>query len=236
MKAHLLLLALGIAPFGRSAITLYNTIATTATATGTDGAAAAAYTGLAAYDTTRLTPPNAPSPAVTAMAVEIPADPWGAGYQLSVQQKGNFLGFSVEMSVAESILGDTGGNMKPVFLNYLANIRNRAGAGALVRVGGNTQEKSTLFVDGLKDGTAVDKIYAEGASTTSTPVINYSLELLYSMANISALTDTAWYFGLCFNETAVETKSPNVPLAASWAQKILGDNLLGIAMGNEPDL
>jgi hypothetical protein len=103
-------------------------------------------------------------------------------------------------------------------------------------VGGNTQEKSTILVDGLSDGSSIDKMYNDGDTVTTTPIINYSLELLYTMGNISALTDTAWFFGLSFNESAVQSQSPNVPLAAHWAQTILGDYLLGTAMGNEPDL
>lgn len=56
------------------------------------------------------------------------------------------------------------------------------------------------------------------------------------MAEISTLTDTNWYFGLSFNETAVTGRSENIPLAATQAQSILGDKLLGLQLSNEPDL
>lgn len=56
------------------------------------------------------------------------------------------------------------------------------------------------------------------------------------MLNISANTDTEWFFGISFNETAVSTDSTNVPLAAQYAAQILGTHLKGIQIGNEPDL
>ena len=56
------------------------------------------------------------------------------------------------------------------------------------------------------------------------------------MAEISTLTDTNWYFGLSFNESAVTSRSDNIPLAATQAQSILGDKLLGLQLSNEPDL
>lgn len=40
----------------------------------------------------------------------------------------------------------------------MANIQNRAGAGPIIRVGGNSQEGSTIFVDGLEGGVAMEKI------------------------------------------------------------------------------
>lgn len=71
---------------------------------------------------------------------------------------------------------------------------------------------------------------------TATPIINYSPELLYTMANISSHVHAQWYFGLAFNQTDVDSLSPNIPVAAHYAESILGNNLLGLALGNEPDL
>ena len=56
------------------------------------------------------------------------------------------------------------------------------------------------------------------------------------MLNISLNTDTEWFFGVSFNETAVSTESANVPLAAQYAAEILGTHLKGLQIGNEPDL
>lgn len=131
-------------------------------------------------------------------------------------------------------MGQHGKTINPIFLNYMANIRNRAGCGPVIRVGGNTQESSTLVFD--KDAATTEKIKIHNYSPTQTPIINYTPELLYVMANISSLIDVEWYFGLSFNETSVTTQNPNVPLAAEWIQRILGSNLRGLALGNEPDL
>lgn len=231
------LLALSLCALGQ-ALTLYNgdhnTLLSTPT-TAAPGAPTAVYTGLAAYDPTILIPPPAPFPPTTQVGINIPGDPSAAGYALSRPQKGNFLGFSIELSVATNVMGSSPAALKPIFLNYMANIRNRAGAGPLVRVGGNTQESSSMFLSGTSNGEAVEKIKV-GEKVTSTPIINFTPDLFYIMSNISAVLDTDWYFGLSFNSSAVGTISPNVPLVASYAQQILGSHLKGLAMGNEPDL
>jgi hypothetical protein len=46
----------------------------------------------------------------------------------------------------------------------MANIRNRAGHGATVRVGGNTQESSTFYAEGTDDGSMIEKIKEQGAA------------------------------------------------------------------------
>lgn len=53
-----------------------------------------------------LTPPAPPSPAVTQIAWTVPSSEDGLlsqGYELGVKQRGNFLGFSIELSVADQI-------------------------------------------------------------------------------------------------------------------------------------
>jgi hypothetical protein len=67
-------------------------------------------------------------------------------------------------------------------------------------------------------------------------LINYSPELFYTMANITSLVGAQWYFGLAFNETEQTSPTGNQLIAAEYAQRILGDNLMGLAVGNEPDL
>lgn len=131
-------------------------------------------------------------------------------------------------------MGQHATTLNPIFLNYMANIRNRAGCGPVIRVGGNTQESSTLVLNEGADTT--EKIKIDNYSPTNTPIINYTPELLYIMANVSSLVNVEWFFGLSFNETSVSTLNPNVPVAAEWIQRILGGNLRGLAMGNEPDM
>ncbi|WWC86516.1 uncharacterized protein L201_001393 [Kwoniella dendrophila CBS 6074] len=219
-------------------LTVYKAGETTATASATTSAASGTYTGLAAYDPTVLTPPSPPSQAVTSYTLNLPSNGQAVldgGYSLSIPQKGNFLGFSVELSIANSLMGSSSTNMKVPFLNYMANIQNRAGVGPIIRVGGNSQEGSSVFVNGLQDGAVLDKIKVS-ENPTETPLINYSLELFYLMANVTSLVGADWYFGLSFNQSAVDDPTGNVPLAAKWAQDILGDHLLALSVGNEPDL
>ncbi|KAJ9114611.1 hypothetical protein QFC22_005484 [Naganishia vaughanmartiniae] len=214
-----------------AAVTVYNS----------DSTATAAYdatqvTGLPNFDNTVLTPPAPPQPAVTQIAWSVPSTEDGLisqGYELGVKQRGNFLGFSIELSVADQIMGKNPVNLKVPFLNYLANIRNRAGMGPLVRVGGNSQEASTLYPDGFAAHAIIQKVKVDG---TVTPTINYSPDIFYMMSNISSTVDAHWFFGLSFNQSAVETMSPNVPLVAQTAQQMLGYHLLGLQLSNEPDL
>ncbi|BEJ16941.1 hypothetical protein CspHIS471_0603420 [Cutaneotrichosporon sp. HIS471] len=220
------------------ALTLYNGKDTSPqfpTALATLSAAPPVYTGLAAYDPTRLIPPLPRLPPTTEVKVGIPVSPNTQGYPLSKMQRGNFLGFSIELSIVPAIMGVSPTRLKPVFLNYMANIRNRAGAGPVIRVGGNTQEKSTLVTDGFPEGGTLQKI-KESLTPTNTPIISYSLDLLYTLANVSSLVDAQWYFGLSFNQTSASGISGNMPLAAGYAQKILGSYLRGLGLGNEPDL
>ena len=93
--------------------------------------------------------------------MQVPASPeaaQAANFEVGIPQRGNFLGFSIELSVADVIMGKNGEQLKPEFLNYLANIQVRAGQGPLIRVGGNTQEGSTIYANGLADGLELDKI------------------------------------------------------------------------------
>ena len=234
-----LLVALALLPCLVTAqVTVYTGQATATSA----GAPAANYTGLPAYDPTVLTAPDPPQPPVQAYTLTVPGNSQGVadvGLTLSQEQKGNFLGFSIELSIADTILGESGKTLQVPFLNYLANIKNRAGQGPIIRVGGNTQDSSTIYPQGFNDGSELQKI-KNGVdvygNAVNTPVINYSPELLYTMNNISTLVNAEWYFGLAFNESDTQTLTGNVPIAAQWAQNVLGPNLRGLVVGNEPDL
>ncbi len=51
------------------------------------------------------------------------------------------------------------------------------------------------------------------------------------LANISSLVNVKWYLGVPLNDSA------NLALdIALYGQQILGDNLIGLQVGNEPDL
>ena len=66
---------------------------------------------------------------------------------------------------------------------------------------------------------------------TETPALLYTPEILYLLSNISALLPVKWYLGVPLNDTT------DLRLEiAEYGQRILGDNLLGLQVGNEPDL
>jgi len=71
--------------------------------TGTTSAAAANYTGAAAYDPTVLTAPAIPNPAPpNTFFLQLFSSNTSQG-GLSIVQKGTFFGFSIEMSVVNQV-------------------------------------------------------------------------------------------------------------------------------------
>ena len=59
----------------------------------------------------------------------------------------------------------------------------------------------------------------------------YTPEILYLLANVSSLVNVKWYLGVPLND------STDIRLEiAQYGQQILGDNLIGLQVGNEPDL
>lgn len=119
--------------------------------------------------------------------------------------------------------------MQVPFLNLMANIKQRAGR-VHIRIGGNTQETATL-VASIPDGKAIEKDKTSATNPTSTPGLLFTAEIIYMLGNISALANIKWYLGVPFNDTA------NLRLQiAEVGEAVLGDNLLGLQVGNEPDL
>lgn len=111
----------------------------------------------------------------------------------------------------------------------MANIKDRAGR-VHVRVGGNTQETATL-VDQTPDGKAITKDKGSATNPTQTPALVFTAEIIYMLGNISSLANVKWYLGVPFNDTA------NLRLGiAELGEAVLGDNLIGLQIGNEPDL
>jgi hypothetical protein len=78
-----------------------------------------------------------------------------------------------------------------------------------------------------------------------TPPLLYTPEVVYMMANISSLVNVEWYLGRYFTPYGVTlTISPGIPLndtqhlrlkIAEIAEQVLGNKLLGLQAGNEPD-
>ncbi|KAF8608868.1 hypothetical protein BDV93DRAFT_551672 [Ceratobasidium sp. AG-I] len=224
------LLAIVAAPLGAAAVTVYNT--KSGKAPIATSAAYAAVATLAAYDQTVLNSPSPPSPAITTSFL-VQLYP-GSMDGLSIKQKGSFMGFSVELSVAQVTLGKNSTYLQVPFLNYLSNVRARGGS-VSVRVGGNSQDQAFLVpASDIPKGGVIGKTAQSGATTpTETPDVVFSSDLLTMMKAIGDLVNADFYFGLNFFNPDNET---NAVLVAQTAEQILGDRLLGFQLGNEPDL
>ncbi|KAJ7114786.1 hypothetical protein C8R44DRAFT_740153 [Mycena epipterygia] len=142
----------------------------------------ASYTGVAAYNPSALVPPPVPTPAIL---TTIPVQLQNSGTpNLGIKQKGSFLGFSIEMSVTNQLLGKNSSLIQVHFLNLLANIAQRAGS-VMIRVGGNTQESAKL-VDTLDNGRVLEKIFdasCSGFNGISDAVLwglDYALQMAHS--------------------------------------------------------
>jgi hypothetical protein len=117
------------------------------------------------------------------------------------------------------------------FLNLMANLQQRAGS-VMVRVGGNTQESAKLVPDGtIPDGRVLIKNLTGVTGTTQTPPLDFSRDLLYMMRNISSLVNVHWFLGIPWFIT-----QPFDLAIVTASQEILGDYLLGLQAGNEPDM
>ncbi len=158
-----------VASVVRAQVTVYSQQPLNAQTT-TSSADAASYTGAAAYNPTVLNAPPIPDP--------LPPMQFGIQLQnggttgVSIVQSGSFVGFSIEMSVANQAreypqlhkalplttsltVGKNSSYIQVPFLNLMANLQQRAGR-VYVRVGGNTQE-TAVYVDSLPDGKMIQK-------------------------------------------------------------------------------
>ncbi|KAH9886696.1 glycoside hydrolase family 79 protein [Cubamyces lactineus] len=187
------------------------------------------YTELAAYNPIYMLPPaipNPPPPNQFAIGVPTSAQLMNG---LSIPQKGSFFGFSIEMSVANQLIGTNASDLHVPFLNLMSIVAERAGA-VHIRVGGNTQE-TAFMVDSLPDGKILAKDKEDASNPTATPVLAITPGLLYMLGNVSSLVNIKWYLGIPFNDTANWRFQ-----IAEQGEAILGDNLLGFQAANEPDL
>ncbi|OCH90122.1 hypothetical protein OBBRIDRAFT_793583 [Obba rivulosa] len=215
----------GVATGGASASVTY----TSDTAAGTAVFDPGNYTGDAAFNPVILAPPPLPSPAPpTQFTVQLPNNAQNQP-GLSIPQSGSFLGFSIEMSVVTQVIGLNSTFLQVPFLNLMALVAERGGS-VRIRVGGNTQETATV-VPSLADGKMIEKDKEDSSNPTETPTLLLTPELMYMMNNISALVNVKWYLGIPFNDTS------HLRLQiAEYGEGILGDNILGFQLGNEPDL
>ncbi|RXW22272.1 hypothetical protein EST38_g3572 [Candolleomyces aberdarensis] len=186
-------------------------------------------TKAAAYNDTLLTPPAVPSPApVPNFQLQLQRDAANTPGLSIPHNGGAFWGFSIEMSVISQVLGKNSTHLYVPFLNLMSNLIERAG-GVMIRLGGNTQEFATLVPE-LPDGHTFGKEESGSTQTTKTPAVLYTVDMFYMMSNISSMLNVKWFLGIPFNDSV----SWRVQIAEQ-GQQILGDNLLGLQAGNEPD-
>ncbi|KAK7050928.1 hypothetical protein VNI00_005040 [Paramarasmius palmivorus] len=193
----------------------------------------------AAFNDTVLEPPPVPdSRQPNAITLELPIDTSalvGMGVGLSIEQTCAFWGFSIEMSVVTQVLGKNSSLLQVPFLNLMENIAQRAGC-VRVRTGGNTQEfarfSDTLTPGPYNEGAVVAKQDVLGQNPTETPTLLYNLDYFYLLGNLSTFVNIGWFLGIPLNDTGTPIRLE----IAEYSQQILGDKLLGLQVGNEPDL
>lgn len=163
--------------------------------------------------------PPLPDVALGTQTFSVPDTP-ADGSVMSMGIPANMLGISIELSVANDFLGDKIGEPAYQLLNYLESIRIRAGTGAILRVGGNTQD--TAIFD--TSYTGVIEKFGGGIinGVPVTPTIEYSEVVFNLIAQVAQKVDSKVIWGVnMVNESAGFT----VPMVAS-VRKTLEDNIL----------
>ncbi|CAK5267955.1 unnamed protein product, partial [Mycena citricolor] len=235
LSAFLLAVSLAATHTAQAAITVYHAndqhafTTSTTSSPGASAGAQATYVGPAAYNPSTLVPPPVPTPTVlTTLPIQLQSQ---GTPNLGIPQKGSFFGFSIEMSVTNQVLGKNSSLLQVPFLNLMANIQQRAGS-IMIRVGGNTQESATLVPVGqIPNGRILQKNLTGVTGTTQTPPLDFTPDLLYLMRNISTLVNAHWFLGVPWFIT-----QPFDLAIVKAADEILGDYLLGLQAGNEPDM
>ncbi|KAH8831859.1 glycoside hydrolase family 79 protein [Flagelloscypha sp. PMI_526] len=184
-----------------------------------------------AHNSTPLVPPGLPNPMPNlAPFIQLSNNvPPG----ISIPLPSAFLGFSIEMSVANQVLGHNSSLIQVPFLNLAHNIVQRCGA-LKIRVGGNTQDHAAVD-NGAHSSDLTHKIlwkdYANRKSDnpTETPPVYLSQDFFYLLANISTFTNVHWYLGIPFNDTNWRLD------IIDHTEAIIGDHFLGWQVANEPD-
>ncbi|KAG8936132.1 hypothetical protein FRC03_011153 [Tulasnella sp. 419] len=208
-------------------VTVYNSLDPSPTATGPGGGV---WTGLPSRDPLKLTPPALPP--IEEYLATIPVQLFEGGVpDLSHPQKGDFLGFSIELSVFEPLFGFNETHLRPEFLNHLGVLQERGGSIA-IRVGGNTQDKAQI-VDSLPNGAIIGKTKNPNTGPTDTPIVQFTDHVFRAMAQVSSLLNVNYFFGVPFLNTNADGNASRVVAAA---RQFLGDRLLGLQMANEINL
>lgn len=163
--------------------------------------------------------PDPPSPALSSTKYTI-ADTPPAGTIMSMGIPSNMLGISIELSVANDYLGDKVGEPSYILLNYLEAIRARAGQGAILRIGGNTQD--TAVYDASYTGVIAKSGGGISNGVPVTPTIEYGTVVFNLIAQVAQKVDAKVIWGVnMVNNTAAFT----VPMVAA-VRSAIKDNML----------
>ncbi|PAV18473.1 glycoside hydrolase family 79 [Pyrrhoderma noxium] len=221
----------GLSLFVASTSWLFNCVSASVTVYGAPSAQATPCIGAVPCDGGSFNAVLPNDTSVVNFQTSIPVQLYSGGMDgLSKSISGDYFGFSLELSVSNHLLGTDGNLINPVFLNLLSTVISRS-QDLMVRIGGNSQEQSVLVSGGLSDGNMIEKGQTRD-SRTGTPELLISPSLVYAMANISSMLPTIkWFLGVPFNDT----QNPRTEIA-ELAQQMLGDKLVGLQLGNEPDL
>lgn len=186
------------------------------------------YVGWQAYDPTQpLSEPALPDGIPLDFTIELDTN---GSPQAGKEQLGSFVGVSIELSLAEAIIGPNKTWLRPQFLNLMSTVAERGGAPVL-RVGGNTQEKAELVdsVDSDVHSLITQSIGQKGY--TNTPTVKYTKAILEALRATSDLLGIQWFLGIPMNQT----DPPRLEIV-EIGESIMGDYLWGWQLGNEPDL
>ncbi|KAE8224259.1 hypothetical protein CF319_g2837 [Tilletia indica] len=176
--------------------------------------------------------PQGPTPALGSALIQL--DLLGNGTIASIPLPPNFLGISVELSVATDIFGAQLSNLYAPFLNYVASITERLPLkmGPRIRVGGNTQDRATYNASAsapiVKDS-ALQFNPLTGAPIT--PDIQVSTKMFDILQAIGKSLRIQWIYGVNMGEPQADYTKPMVKDVV----KTLGDQLQMLLVGNEPD-
>ncbi|CAD6885756.1 unnamed protein product [Tilletia laevis] len=177
--------------------------------------------------------PPGPNPALGSTVFQL--DLLGNGTIAGIPVPANFLGISVELSVATDIFGSQLSNLYAPFLNYVASISERLPQqmGPRIRVGGNTQDRATY---NSSAAAPIVKDSAHGFNLTTgapiTPDIQVGSKLFDIMSAIGNSLRIQWVYGV--NMGTLNAADFNQPMVKD-VTNTLGDSLQMLLVGNEPD-
>jgi hypothetical protein len=169
-----------------------------------------------AYDFNQhMVAPPLPNPKPP-MDFPVPLDYSGNPQNAGVVVPGSFLGISIEMSLAEALIGPNASWVWPQFLNLMSNLKERGGPPVL-RLGGNSQEKAYMVPE-LPKGHAIERHVIGPSSFTNTPTLVFTKGVMEAMRVVSDIIGIHWIMGIPMNQS-----QPARLEIVEAAEPILGD-------------